>query len=65
MRKTTIHHVPNHHLTFKDRQEVESIYNKNLRKPNVQRQSLRGIARELGLASSTLQREIRRRAWAG
>ena len=39
---------------------MESIYNKNLRKPNVQRQSLRGIARELGLASSTLQREIRR-----
>ena len=36
------------------------MYNENLRKPKALRKSLRGLAQGLGLASSTLQREIHR-----
>ena len=60
MRKTTIHHVPGHHLTFCDRQKIETVYNNNLRQTRVQRKSLRNLSNELGLAFSTLQREIQR-----
>lgn len=59
-REYTIHHMPGQHLTFKDREQIAIVYNRNLQLPMYQRLSLRKLAIRTGLPYSTLQREILR-----
>lgn len=56
----SIHHVTGTHLTSKDREMIQTVYNNNLRLTLKDRQSLRSMAKSLGLPVSTLHREIRR-----
>ena len=59
-RQYTLHHVPGQHLTFKCREQIAMVYNRNLRQPAYKRLSLRKLANQIGLPYSTLHREIRR-----
>ena len=56
----TLHHVPGQHLSFKDREQIAVAHNRNLQLPACRRLSLRKLARQLGLPTTTLSREIRR-----
>ncbi len=56
VRNYSIHHIPCHHLLFKDRKEIERVWNANclLKHPK----SVSAIAKQLGLSTSTLRREL-------
>lgn len=56
----TIHHVRGHHLRFDQRETIELVYNANVRLPPGRRRSQNQLAKDLGLAKSTLSREISR-----
>jgi len=56
----TIHHVRRRHLAFDQRETIETVYNANARLPPGRRKSQNQIAKDLGLAKSTLSREISR-----
>lgn len=56
----TIHHVQRHHLRFDERETIETVYNANVRLPPGKRKSQNQLAKDLGLAKSTLSREIDR-----
>ena len=55
-----LHHVPGQHLTFKDREQIAMVYNRNLRLPASSHLSLRQLAVQIGLPYTTLNREILR-----
>ena len=55
-----IHHTPGQHITRGMRLLIEVAYNRNLRMPRKKRLSLRALARQIGLPSSTLYDEIHR-----
>jgi len=59
-RQYTLHHIPGQHLTFKDREQIAMVYNRNLRLPARDRLSMRQLAIQIGLPYSTLHREIQR-----
>ncbi len=56
VRNYSIHHVPGQHLSFKERKVIERVWNANclLKHPK----SVDAIAKQLGLSTSTLRREL-------
>lgn len=55
-----IHHAPGQHITYPMRTIIQTVYNANLRKPRKDQVSRRGLARMLGLPTSTFFDEIKR-----
>lgn len=51
---------PGQHITLKDRESLEYIYNENLKKPKKQRKTQKKLAEILGWSQATLSRELRR-----
>ncbi len=56
MRNYSIHHVPGQHLLFKEREVIKQHWDANclLKRPK----SANAIAKQLGLSTSTLRREL-------
>lgn len=51
---------PGKHLSYSDRQLIEYVHWNNLKKPQRERKSQKGLAEELGISPATLSRELRR-----